>query len=223
MPQVTQLPLSLPFDERYGGEDFAVSPANAEAYAFIRSWPKWPAYGLIISGPEASGKTHLSCIWAAMSGARLLAAQDVPQDGDIAEKGARLVIEGADKDISPSAFFHLLNGVREQGGFVVLTSRRSVQEWEYALPDLTSRLRALPSVRLNAPDDALLAAVIRKHFHDRQIGIEEEVVHYLLPRIERSLAAARRIAGALDTAALAAKRPLSVHLARQVLEEINTL
>ncbi len=223
MTRPAQLPLSLGFDERFGEEAFAISDANREAYDFIRRWPDWPAYGLIVTGPEASGKTHLAHIWAQRAQARLLAAAQVPEGGDIAAVGARLVIEGVERGIAEEALFHLLNGVREQGGCVVLTSRLPVSQWEYALPDLTSRLRALPSVHLHAPDDALLAAVIRKHFSDRQMVIEEEVIAYLLPRIERSLAYVRALAARLDAAALAGKRALSVPLARQVLEDSNGL
>ena len=59
------------------------------------------------------------------------------------------------------------------------------------LPDLASRLRALPVVALDTPDDALLRAVIVKLFADRQLAVDESLVGFLVNRIERSFAAAR--------------------------------
>ena len=59
------------------------------------------------------------------------------------------------------------------------------------MPDLASRLRALPVVALTAPDDALLRAVLVKLFADRQLAVDESLVAFLATRIERSFAAAR--------------------------------
>jgi len=72
-------------------------------------------------------------------------------------------------------------------------------------------------VALAAPDDALLGAVLVKLFADRQLVVSEEVIAYLLVHLERTFAAARRIVAALDRAALAARRRVTVPLAREVL------
>ena len=64
--------------------------------------------------------------------------------------------------------------------------------------------------------DELLAAVLLKHFADRGLGVAPDVVAYLVPRIERSLAAVAALAAVLDRRALAAGRPVTVRLARAV-------
>jgi chromosomal replication initiation ATPase DnaA len=61
-------------------------------------------------------------------------------------------------------------------------------------------------------------AVIVKLLADRQIKVAAEVVSYLVPRIERSFVAASRIVAAIDEAALAENRSVTVALACQVLE-----
>ena len=53
------------------------------------------------------------------------------------------------------------------------------RRWRIALPDLASRLRALPVVALTAPDDALLRAVMVKLFADRQLAVDESLVGFL--------------------------------------------
>ena len=102
-----------------------------------------------------------------------------------------------------------------------MTARELVAGWGLGLPDLASRLRAAPSVAIGAPDDSVLAALLVKLLADRQISPPAEVVAYLVPRMERSFETARRLAEALDHAALAAHRPLTLPLAREVLAGLS--
>ena len=95
--------------------------------------------------------------------------------------------------------FHLINLAREERAFLLFTARIAPSAWSITIPDVVSRLRALPVVTLQAPDDAMLRAVIVKLAADRQLALEESVVRYLLTHIERSFAAARAAVIALDT------------------------
>jgi chromosomal replication initiation ATPase DnaA len=54
-------------------------------------------------------------------------------------------------------------------------------------------------------------------FADRQIQVPQDVITYLVMRMERSFECARRVVGQLDRAALWAHRRLTVPLAREVL------
>jgi len=87
------------------------------------------------------------------------------------------------------------------------------------LRDLASRLRALPVVTLMPPDDALLRAVLVKLFADRQLRVDEELIAYLLARIERSFAGARAIVAELDREALRQRREVGRKLAAELLRE----
>jgi chromosomal replication initiation ATPase DnaA len=71
------------------------------------------------------------------------------------------------------------------------------------------------------PDEALIAALLVKLFADRQLQINADLVAYLVARMERSFEAARCLVGALDQAALAAHRRITVPLARAVLAELE--
>jgi chromosomal replication initiation ATPase DnaA len=75
--------------------------------------------------------------------------------------------------------------------------------------------------RLDPPDDALLRGVLVKHFADRQIGVEEPVISYLMMRMPRSLDAARAIVSELDALALAEKSPVTRALAARVLQRMT--
>jgi chromosomal replication initiation ATPase DnaA len=218
------MPLDLGQRAALGREDFLVAPSNRDAVAWLDLWPEWPAPGLVIYGPEACGKTHLAEVWRARSGAERralseIAARDAPT---ILGNAAHLVIEDAGRGVDERALFHLYNYMTAQRGSLLLTARQPVGQWGLQLPDLRSRLAALPAVAVGAPDDALIEAVIVKLFADRQVRVSPEVIAYLVPRMERSLAAVRRAVADLDDAPMGAKRPITVPLVRDILQRTIT-
>jgi chromosomal replication initiation ATPase DnaA len=71
---------------------------------------------------------------------------------------------------------------------------------------------------IDHPDDALLRTLLQKFFRERNIRPNEDVIPYLLRRMERSAAKAREIVVRLDEAADAERRPISRALARQILD-----
>jgi chromosomal replication initiation ATPase DnaA len=111
-----------------------------------------------------------------------------------------------------------MNMVREEEAYLLITARSAPAGWTVALPDLASRLRAIPAVTLGPPDDALLRAVLLKLFADRQIKVEENLISYLTARTERSFAGARAAVEALDHEALRLQRPVTRALAADVLQ-----
>jgi chromosomal replication initiation ATPase DnaA len=113
---------------------------------------------------------------------------------------------------------HLINAAKERGTSLLLTARTPPAAWTVPLADLRSRLRAMATVEIAAPDDGLLAAVLVKLFGDRQLRIDEGLIAYLLPRMERSFAAAKTLVAALDAASLQQGRPVTAALARAVLD-----
>ena len=213
-----QLALALPHAESFARDDFLTGTSNADALATIERWPDWADRVLALTGPEGAGKSHLAAIWAEKAGARRVAARALGETdllGSLAT-GA-LVVEDASAEFDERALFHLLNLVREEDGYLLLTARSAPATWGVALPDLVSRLRALPVVTVSAPDDALLRAVMVKLFADRQLSVDENLIAYLAMRIERSFAAAREAVAQLDREALRQKRGVTRALAAELL------
>jgi chromosomal replication initiation ATPase DnaA len=214
-----QLALALPHAESLGREDFLESPANAAALGLIERWPDWPSRIVALVGPEGAGKSHLAAIWADRAGARLVAARALERalvPGALAT-GALVLEDLVAGQFDERAVFHLLNLAREQEAHVLLTARSEPAGWTTGLADLASRLRAVPTVRIAPPDDALLRAIFVKLFADRQLMVDEGVVGYLLTRVERSCAAARAVVDHLDREALRRRRPVNRALAAEVL------
>lgn len=217
-----QLALALGHAESFARDDFLEGPANAAALALIERWPDWPARAVTIVGPEGAGKSHLAAIWADLSGARFLAARalgraDLPAS---LATGALVVEDLAEGAFDERALFHLINLAREEQGWLLLTARTPPAALGLRIADLASRLRAMPVIAVEAPDDALLRALLVKLFADRQIAVDEALVAYLLSRIERSFAAARAVVERLDGEALARRRPVTRALAAETLNDI---
>ncbi len=186
----------------------------------IDQWPQWPAHGVVLWGPAGAGKSHLATVWQTRSGAQRtklsgLAIATVPT---LFSANALILEDAGAGHIPEQALFHLLNLARQQGGHVLLTSRHHPSQWQVQLPDLASRLRALPDVAIAEPDDALLRGVLVKHFSDRQIAVDEPVITYLLTRMPRSMAAARELVGLIDARALEEGVSVSRPLVGRVLQ-----
>ncbi len=215
-----QLALALDHQESYAREDFLSGPCNEDALALIEGWPDWPARIIALIGPEGSGKTHLATIWAAAAGARVVSAHALG-DADLraALATGALVVEDAATTQDERALFHLINLAREEAAFLLFTARTMPTLWPMAIPDVISRLRALPVVTLVAPDDAMLRGVMVKLATDRQLALDENVVSYLSAHIERSFAAARAAVIALDKEALRQGRPVSRALAAEMFRD----
>ncbi len=218
-----QLPLALGFRPALGEEDFLVTPCNALAVAWIDRWPDWPASALVLTGPAGAGKSHLASVWAQRSGAASVWPGGRVDLDALVPQGARLLIDlHAEPHPEPAAeapWFHLLNLLRERSGQALIVAREPAARWPVRLPDLASRLAALPQVEISLPDDALLSALLVKHLADLGASFDPTVLRYLLPRIERSFAAIAGLATELNRAALSAQKPITLALARKVLQE----
>lgn len=217
-----QLSFDLGRAPRFGRDDFLVMPSNTAAVDMLDRWPDWPDRVLLMLGPEGAGKSHLAAVWAARSGARVLAAADLA-DADLHRLAAEpALIEDLDRLPGAEApLFHLLNLVRDGAASVLLTARTEPAAWGLRTADLLSRLRLAPAVSIEVPDDALLRAVLVKLFADRQLLVDESVVGYLVHHLDRSLGAARAAVDALDRTALALNRRVTRALAARVVEEMR--
>jgi chromosomal replication initiation ATPase DnaA len=217
-----QLVFELPHRPALGLEDYLVSGSNAAAVALVDRWPDWPAGAAVISGPPGCGKSHLANVWRMKSNADAVLAShiaiaDVPE---LASAGA-LIVEDVAETRDEAALFHLLNLVREQRLAILLTSASAPGDLGLSLPDLRSRLNALPHALIAPPDDALLRAVLVKLFADRQLSVEPQIIAYLLVRMERSMEAASRLVAEVDRRSLALQRAVTRSVAAAALESLG--
>jgi chromosomal replication initiation ATPase DnaA len=212
-----QLPLDLGHRPALGREDFLVAASNAEAVGWIDRYPAWPSHALALVGPAGCGKTHLAHVFAGRTGAAVAPLAAATAESVV--PGGVYIGEHGEAPLDERQLFHALNAIKEQGGHLLLTGREAPARWPVRLRDLGSRLAALPVVRIAAPDDGLLEAVIIKLFADRQIEVAPDVVAYLLRHMDRSFAAVRDLVARADAASLAGRRAVTIPLVRELLQQ----
>jgi chromosomal replication initiation ATPase DnaA len=224
MTATRQIPFDWGARSALGRDDFLISPCNQSAVTWIDRWPNWQSPALVLCGQAGCGKTHLAAVWAQRSGAKIFRADnllkaELPHQASACDY--QVVIDGIDPWIglieAETALFHLYNLTREHSGSLLVTSRMNPAYAPFALPDLASRLRAAPRGEIGPPDDDLLGALLVKLFHDRQITLTPDLVTYLVPRMERSFAAARTFVKKVDQTAMEHKKPVTLGLLRDVL------
>lgn len=219
MAQPRQLILDLAHRPALGAEDFLVSSANAAAVDMVDRWRDWPQAAALLVGPERSGKTHLAQVWRLAARAQVISGVELNEAVVRGHPEMRcLVVEDIDQGIaSEQTLFHLLNLAREHRQALLITSARPAGELTVALPDLRSRLRALPQIGIEPPDTELLRAVLVKLFADRQLVVEPHVVSHIALHMDRSIAMAAEVVAEIDRRSLAARRRVTRALASEVV------
>jgi chromosomal replication initiation ATPase DnaA len=217
-----QLTFRWPHSPSFAREDFVPAPSNRDALRAIDLWPNWPGRMLTLVGPEGAGKSHLGAIWASAAGAITLSGEGLDEQTAAAcARAHALLIEDADRaKLAEALFFHLINAALQNSAWLLLTCRTAPDTWGLNTPDLLSRLRLAPVVRLAAPDVELTEAALSKLFSDHQLQVEPNVIAYIALRIERSLGAARELVATLDNEALTQGRRVTRAMASDALRDM---
>ena len=208
-----QMRLPLQRDLPDGAEGFVVSDCNRAAVEALADWPNLIGGTMAICGPAGSGKSRLAQVWAERVGAVALHGAEASLIDPLELEGRPVLLDRA-IDADDETLFHLINLAQAPGGALLLVARPAPSAWTVDLPDLRSRLDAVISVPVEAPDDAVLTAMLEARFAERGIRPQKDVIPYLLRRIDRSAAAAADVVERLD----ALHKPVTRALARAVVE-----
>ncbi len=194
---MSQLRLPLQRPEGARKDEFIVGDANMAAVHHLEHWGTWPVMAALLAGPRKSGRSLLARLFTRRAGGRMI---------DDAERA------------SETDIFHAWNLAQAERKPLLIVADHAPPEWTPRLPDLRSRLAATPVLRIEEPDDELFAALLRDQFERRELYAGEELVAWLLKRVERTYLSLVRIVDALDDAANEAdKRRISIPLARPAL------
>ena len=223
-----QLPLGVRLADRAVFESF-LPARNAEALEHARRAALGEPGVSWFCGPAGSGKTHLlQAICAAAGGARRTAY--VPL-GELAQLGVEvlaglpqiecLAIDDLDAVLGhlewERALFTLVREVAESGATLVLAADRPPALLRWALADLGSRCGAAAVFQLRALDEAEQQEALRLRARLRGLELPEDTSRWLQRRFPRDMSQLYALLDALDEAALAAQRRLTVPFIREVL------
>lgn len=195
MSPANQIPLNLRPEPEYSYDSFIETPANADALRIIKAWPNWPSAALLLLGPAGSGKTHLGQAWAKTSGGGFIDDAQGESEADIFD-----------------AINRALSG--QSKGLLIASDTI----WTPDMPDLSSRLGAMPKVILQEQDDASLEPILRQLFAQTGREVRRDVVKFMLKYTDRSVSALRGLVGELDLAAGAAKADVTKNFVSKYLK-----
>jgi chromosomal replication initiation ATPase DnaA len=205
-------------------ETLVVAEANRDAARLLTNWRDWPGGALALVGPAGSGKTHLALAWALEAGARQLSPAASPDMGAAlyGEAEGRVLIDDADGPRDEAMFWRVLDLARSRGGAVLVVGASAPAQWPASLPDLRSRLAALPVARLGEPDEDLLEVVLRRFCREQFIHLSDDAAKFLARRLPRTFAAARDVVGLIEADLAKPARPVTLPMAKRALEKAQS-
>ena len=227
-----QLIFNLTRRSAFNREDYFISSTNNLSIKILDNWNKSFDTGLIIVGPAACGKSHLSAVWSKETSAIIYNFPNfLETDIKFVAKDHFIVLEDLEmlqlvndkkKLIVEEKILHIFNNLSENSGKIIFTSRKLPKFWGIELKDLLSRLMSLTILELNIPDDNLLEAVMAKQFLDKQIKVDNEVLKYAIPRMERSFLFAKKLVEELDIESLKTNKPIKKIMVSKIIERLNS-
>ena len=214
-----QLILDLRSIPSMGRNDYFVSDVNKEAVTWLDAWPNWTTFGFIVCGPLGSGKSHLAQVLKTLSHGYIIEAKDVSdQNIDQLSEKKCLIIENIELLTSETLLFHLYNMLLENKNNLMITSKLTMSQISFELPDLKSRLLSLPQVNIGFPDDRLLKNLLIKQFLDKGILVEMEVIYYLIKRIDRSFEAISKLVSKIDFKSLEKAKKITIPFIKNTIK-----
>lgn len=221
-----QLPLAVRLHDGAQFASFLPGP-NGEALAAARALAAGATTRLFLHGASATGRSHLlQAICAEVAGAGYLPLAELRSLGAEVLEGAEqmplLALDDVDAVAGDAAWerqlFALYNAAVSSGQPLVVAARAPAAELAIALPDLRSRLGAMPHYALRALDDAQQRAALALRAAARGIELPEETLQYLQNHFARDMARLTALLDRLDRASLEAQRRVTLPFIRQVLE-----
>ena len=216
-----QLILKFPNKDIYLKEDFYVSESNQKAYDFINIWPKWIKKIVNIFGPSGSGKTHLASILKSKTTVLIRQSDQLSNKIFFEFKTKEvLIIENLKSNISEKLLYSLWNTATQDNKFLLITSKKPINQYKFKLPDLKSRIADIITIGINLPSDDLISVILAKNFSDRQIKVEKKHIDYIIKRIDRSYEKISQFVTTLDKYSLKKGSSFSLKLIKEVLNMV---
>lgn len=123
------------------------------------------------------------------------------------------------------AIFNLFNQIREQQGLfsqgkktlLIVAADRPPHQLAIQLPDLRSRLTWGEVYRLDELNDQQKKDILQQNAHRKGLELSDDVVHFLLKRLDRDLNLLLEKLDRLDRASLQAQRKLTIPFVKEIL------
>jgi DnaA family protein len=224
---VKQLPLGVRLQDRAVFASF-VAGVNAEGLAAAHALAQGAGAKLLyLHGTTGCGRSHLlQAICAAVPGAGYFPLQELRALGAAVLDGIAALPVVAIDDLDAvardpdweRALFALYNECQGSGARLVVAASLPAAGLPVLLPDLRSRLGAMPHYALRPLDEEGQRIALRQRAAARGIEMSEETLLYLQRRFARDMSSLNALLDRLDLASLEEQRRLTLPFIREVLD-----
>ena len=220
MNKQNQLLINFNLKKDYDEQDFYVSSSNKYAFNIINGWPKWLKRTVNLYGEQYSGKSHLSKIFESKTTCLNIESINFTSEVLLKFKTKQaLIIENFNFNIPETLLYSLINIVEQENKYLLITSLKSLNKFDFKLKDLNSRINNCLFVEIGAPDDELIYALIVKNFSDRQINIDKKIIEYIIKRINRSYKDIFLFIYKVDQLSLQKGEPINLSIIKKILKQ----
>ena len=191
--------------------DFYVNETNIEAYKGVTNQNN---KHILLVGPNKSGKSYLANLWCIKNkGIKLKDNLDY-----IINNNMNTFIDNIDMGFDEEELFFVINHSIVNGLRILVTTRSNINEINFSLKDLISRLHTFAFLRINQPDDDMLINVLTKLFVEKQFIVNsKDVFQFIIKNTNRSYDNMFNIVKKLDILSLEKKRELTIPLIKEIL------
>ena len=220
MNEQNQLLINFNLKKDYDEQDFYVSSSNKYAFNIINGWPKWLKRTVNLYGEQYSGKSHLSKIFETKTTCLNIESFNFTSEILLKFKTKQaLIIENFNYNIPEKLLYSLINIVEQENKYLLITSLKPINKFDFKLKDLNSRINNCLFVEIGAPDDELIYALIVKNFSDRQINIDKKIIEYIIKRINRSYKDIFLFIYKVDQLSLQKGKPINLSIIKKILKQ----
>ena len=220
MKELNQQIFNFENNKSLNANDFFVSRSNYYAYQLINSWPKWEKKIVNICGEKYSGKSHLSNIFIQKFKGRIIYANTVNNETlNSLKTYENIVLENFSKSVNENLIYSLFNLMDQDNKYLVINSQIPINEIDFKLDDLKSRLKNCLVAKIQNPDDEMIYALIVKNFADRQISLDKKLIDFIIKRIDRSYGKIFEFIYKIDEISLKKKKSINLNIIKQTLKD----
>ena len=220
MKELNQQIFNFENNKSLNANDFFVSRSNYYAYQLVNSWPKWEKKIVNICGEKYSGKSHLSNIFIQKFKWRIIYANTLNNETlNSLKVYENIVLENFSKSVNENLIYSLFNLMDQDNKYLVINSQIPINEIDFKLDDLKSRLKNCLVAKIQNPDDEMIYALIVKNFADRQISLDKKLIDFIIKRIDRSYGKIFEFIYKIDEISLKKKKSINLNIIKQTLKD----
>ena len=130
-----------------------------------------------------------------------------------------LIIENYTNKIDEKLLYSILNETKQLDNFVVINSIRPLQENDFKLKDLQSRINSFVFIGIDLPTDDLLKVIISKSFSEKQIKLDPKITEYIIKNVDRSYEKMIKFVRDIDELSLSSGKSININLIKKLLNQ----